>query len=47
MNRCGEAAAELEAAGKNSDESAAIAGLAHLVKEFPLLEAEVDRILSQ
>jgi len=46
MNRCGEAAAVLEAAGKDADESAASAGLPVLEKEFPLLKAEVERILS-
>ena len=46
MNRCGEAAAVLEDAGKNADESAVIAGLPVLEAEFPLLKAEVDRILS-
>ncbi len=47
MNRCGESAAELETAGKNSDEAAAIAGLANLEREFPLLKSEVERILSK
>lgn len=46
MNRCGEAAAELETAGKNADEAAAIAGLANLEREFSLLKSEVERILS-
>jgi len=46
MNRCGEAAAVLETAGKDADESAAAAGLPVLEKEFPLLKAEVERILS-
>jgi len=46
MNRCGEAAAVLEAAGKNADAAAAAEGLPVLEKEFPLLKAEVDRILS-
>ncbi|MCK5736481.1 MAG: response regulator, partial [Spirochaetaceae bacterium] len=47
MNRCGEAGAELETAGKNKDESAAITGLVHLVREFPLLKAEVVHILQK
>ncbi len=46
MNRCGEAAAVLEAAGKNTDEQGAIAALPRLETEFPLLKAEVDRRLS-
>lgn len=46
MNRCGEAAAVLEAAGKNNDEQGAVAALPRLETEFPLLKAEVERILS-
>ncbi|RKX81358.1 MAG: hybrid sensor histidine kinase/response regulator [Spirochaetes bacterium] len=46
MNRCGEAAAVLEAAGKNTDEQGAVAALPRLEAEFPLLKAEVEKILS-
>jgi two-component system sensor histidine kinase/response regulator len=46
MNRCGEAAAELEASGKNADEVAAVAALVNLEREFPILKTEVERILS-
>ncbi len=46
MNRCGEAAAELEAAGKSANEHEAVSGLAHLEREFPILNSEVKRILS-
>lgn len=46
MNRCGEAAAELEAAGKSADEDAAISGLVNLEREFPMLRSAVDNILS-
>ncbi len=46
MNRCGEAAAELESAGKSANEHAAISGLTHLEREFPMLYSEVNRILS-
>ena len=46
MNRCGEAAAVLEEAGKNTDEQGAVAALPCLETEFPLLKAEVEKILS-
>ncbi|RKX90123.1 MAG: hybrid sensor histidine kinase/response regulator, partial [Spirochaetes bacterium] len=46
MNRCGEAAAVLESAGKNTDEQGAVAALPRLEAEFPLLKAEVEKILS-
>ena len=46
MNRCGEAAAELEAAGKNADADAARVALERLKIEFPVLKGEVERILS-
>jgi CheY-like chemotaxis protein len=46
MNRCGEAAAELEAAGKNADAEATRVALERLRIEFPVLKREVERILS-
>ncbi len=46
MNRCGEAAAVLEEAGKNTDEQGAVAALPCLETEFSLLKAEVEKILS-
>jgi signal transduction histidine kinase/DNA-binding response OmpR family regulator/HPt (histidine-containing phosphotransfer) domain-containing protein len=46
MKRCGEAAAVLEAAGKNTDPVTAAAGLGDLEREYPLLRAAVERVLS-
>jgi len=46
MKRCGEAAAVLEAAGKNSDDVSAASGLKVLEREYPLLRARVEWILS-
>ena len=45
MMRCGEAAAELELAGKELDSAGAASGLVNLEREFPILRETVERIL--
>ena len=47
MGRCGEAAADLEQAGKDADPDAAAAGLVSLEREFPALRAAVEMILAE
>ena len=45
MNRCGDAAADLEAAGKDGDADEARAALNRLEAEYPLLKSRVESIL--